>query len=512
MQKIAWIPLLLSLCFEVFALGIPKEIDLGIIDDQHIVTRALIFENPSPNNLKLNFLSGCDCVALNPDFLNISPGSAGMVEVAFDPRDYLGEVKKFILIKSSDSELDRKVIYVVAKVTAGGEGTIEKVECLPCERKQRWIDEIIMNELVNTWVIIDYYFSPGCRECEVFLKGELPRLEGRMRSDVVHAVITVNRYDILELEVFEELVTAATAIGVEIEAFPVLILGNVVLQGSKEIKAKIEGAVEQHIALRQPQASGSAADAESSPGEAATASTGDRMKNLLSPLPVFVAGLIDGVNPCAFSTLLFMLSMLALLGHSKGEILVIGGSFALSVFVTYLAIGFGFLNIMRSAAPFPIIATAMEYLLLGVLLLFAGLSLYDVYLIKKGRASQMILQLPGAVKKRIHKTIREKMRTPSIIGGTLATGVVVTFFELVCTGQIYLPTITYMVRIRAGSYAVMLLLLYNISFILPLLVLFALIYAGIASPRIVSFFKQSLLKIKLAMAFTFILLAALILL
>jgi MFS family permease len=61
----------------------------------------------------------------------------------------------------------------------------------------------------------------------------------------------------------------------------------------------------------------------------------------LGILTVVSAGLIDGVNPCAFATLIFFISYLSFVGRKRNEILWVGIGFSGSVFLTYLLIGFG---------------------------------------------------------------------------------------------------------------------------------------------------------------------------
>jgi cytochrome c biogenesis protein CcdA len=56
---------------------------------------------------------------------------------------------------------------------------------------------------------------------------------------------------------------------------------------------------------------------------------------------------------------------------------------------------------------------------------------------------------------------------------TFITGVVISIIELACTGQVYLPTILFVLgvpelRLQAGVY----LVLYNLMFVLPLVVVF----------------------------------------
>ena len=74
----------------------------------------------------------------------------------------------------------------------------------------------------------------------------------------------------------------------------------------------------------------------------------------MSVVAVAAAGLLDGVNPCAFTTLIFLLASLALAGRGRREVLAIGAFFSLAVFLTYLAIGLGFFAALRAAAVVPL--------------------------------------------------------------------------------------------------------------------------------------------------------------
>jgi thiol-disulfide isomerase/thioredoxin len=64
----------------------------------------------------------------------------------------------------------------------------------------------------------------------------------------------------------------------------------------------------------------------------------ERFKSL-GPIPVAFGGLIDGINPCAFATLIFLVSYLTLTGRKREEIFKVGLGFTGAVFLTYLLIG-----------------------------------------------------------------------------------------------------------------------------------------------------------------------------
>jgi hypothetical protein len=91
---------------------------------------------------------------------------------------------------------------------------------------------------------------------------------------------------------------------------------------------------------------------------------------------------------------------------------------------------------------------------------------------------------------------------------TFVTGVLVSLIELACTGQVYLPTILFVLGVpemqaQAGLY----LVLYNLMFVLPLVVVFVLAYFGTTSQQLGVLIHRHTSKIKLATAGLFFLLA-----
>jgi len=224
---------------------------------------------------------------------------------------------------------------------------------------------------------------------------------------------------------------------------------------------------------------------------------------------IIMAGLLDGINPCAFTTIIFFISYLSFLGRRKKEIIVVGISYSLSVFLTYFLIGLGVLEVLIYLQIFSIISKVfigLTGLLAVVLSLF---SIFNFFKVKKGEENEIALQLPTRVKQRIHKTIREYSKTRNLIFGALITGFFVSIFELACTGQVYLPTITFMVHHpQYQMKATFLLFLYNFMFIVPLIIIFMLAYKGLTSKQLTKIWKGKLESIELAIALLFMLLGA----
>ncbi len=222
----------------------------------------------------------------------------------------------------------------------------------------------------------------------------------------------------------------------------------------------------------------------------------------LSVLPVLAGGLLDGVNPCAFTTLIFLLASLALAGRERREVLLIGSLFTLAVFATYFAVGLGLFAALRAAVAFPLVSRIVRWALVAVLAVFAGLSARDAVLASRGRASDMTLQLPGYLKRRIHASIRTRVRSTALAASALGLGFLVSVFEFACTGQVYLPTLAYLSRL-GDARAMPLLAVYNLGFIAPLVAVFAASWAGVTSRGLTAFFQRHLVAVKALLAVFF---------
>jgi len=236
------------------------------------------------------------------------------------------------------------------------------------------------------------------------------------------------------------------------------------------------------------------------------------------PLSVIIAGLEDGINPCAFTVIVFFISFLALQGYRKRDLFFIGAAFILSVFLTYLGIGLGIFNFFYRFKEFWVITHLLNITIGLVSILFGIFAIYDYIKIRKtGSTDQLILQLPKPIKGRIHKVVgffyrkgmQEKQEKFSpglgrLIASAFITGFLVSLLEAVCTGQVYLPTIAFV--LKASSFklqALSYLLLYNIMFIVPLVVIFVFALIGTTSAQFSAFLKKHLGLIKIFMAALF---------
>jgi hypothetical protein len=221
---------------------------------------------------------------------------------------------------------------------------------------------------------------------------------------------------------------------------------------------------------------------------------------------VLVAGFIDGLNPCAFATIVFLVSYLAFLGKKTKEILQYGITFTLGVFIAYLIAGMGLMAGFRQLSGFPLVTKGI-YLAIALFAFVLGIiSFYDYVQFRRGQMAKMKLQLPMALKKRIHGIIRKQTRsTKAGFIGTFTLGFVIAGTEVICTGQLYLPTIGYIMTIpKLRAYAFLNLVLYNIMFIIPLSAIFVAAFFGVTSEKMAVVTKEHTGTVKLLTAILFI--------
>ena len=348
---------------------------------------------------------------------------------------------------------------------------------------------------------IVYFHSPSCHDCYE-VKRALPRILNNWGPRV-----SLVKRSVEDIQVFDELLKYEQHYEAEVSAPPAIFVGSRHIVGAKAIISGLDEAIAQELSASN------VTFLPATPAQARAADTSQEEvpSELLARFESFsigavtVAGMIDGVNPCAFTTIVFLLSMLAYLGKSKRQLAVVGTGFTAAVFVTYFLLGLGLFVTIKS---FSVSAGLSSALACGVGVLafvLAGWSLWDFAQYKRtGDTKSVTLGLPKFVRQRIHKVIRTGLTARHLLVGSVSVGCVVAILESLCTGQVYLPTIVFVARapgLRASAIAY--LLLYNLMFILPLVGILIIGYLGVKSEYMGNLLRRHLGAAKLGMAVLF---------
>ena len=96
-----------------------------------------------------------------------------------------------------------------------------------------------------------------------------------------------------------------------------------------------------------------------------------------------------------------------------------------------------------------------------------------------------------------------------MVPAAVVLGAVVSSMELACTGQIYLPTLIAINSAGVNAKSFYLLLLYNVCFILPLLVVTGLALFGTGLKAVTTWAQNNVFSTKVMMAALFALIAEL---
>jgi cytochrome c biogenesis protein CcdA len=229
---------------------------------------------------------------------------------------------------------------------------------------------------------------------------------------------------------------------------------------------------------------------------------------------VAIAGLVDGLNPCAFATLILFVSYLAVSGRKGREVLAVGAAFTLGVFLAYFLVGLGFYQVLDILGDRLVIVGRWVFGLTGVFC--AGLAVFsfvDFLKARRGQIDDMALSLPHNLRMRINAVIRRGRKARAFVAGAFVTGIVVSFLELACTGQVYLPTIMFVVsQSDRSAEAILHLVLYCLMFIVPLVVVFVLVYFGTSAKQLTSFLQERAALVKLGLTLLFATLAVFLIL
>ncbi len=344
------------------------------------------------------------------------------------------------------------------------------------------------------------FFSPTCHRCMVTKEKVMPRIEQEFKGK-----IEIEYRDITDLNNYNSFLTLKDKYNGDFEFYlPVYFMEGSFINAKGDVYANLRKLITTSIG-------------QMSLKEEPAIDLIERFKKF-SVLAIIGAGLTDGINPCAFTVLVFFVSFLALQGYRRRELVAIGSAFIFAVFITYLLLGLGLFNFLYAFKNSWLVIRIINLLIAGLSIFLGFAALYDLFKFKKsGSTEGMLLQLPEGIKKRIHSIIanhhrrtkgmqedKTKPQTLRFILAAFTTGLLVSLLEAVCTGQLYVPTIAFILKttpfkLRAFAY----LVLYNIMFIVPLFIIFLFALLGATSQEFSKFLRKHISAIKILMAAIF---------
>ncbi len=482
-----------------------KKIDMGTVKSGKVHVADFVFRNISDKDVKLLYISTeCDCEVEVPTH-GVVPAH-GTLKV---PAKLLSRTPKNQRIEERinvfiDHPHQRELNLIVLAQVIGSE-TPPPNNTDVKEKKKLTLpnpEEEKVSEPGST-IYAAYFYKPQCIDCE-----HAWNLIKKVRED--YPDWEIREYNITKRKnvlICEKMGITLGLSRNEVLKTPAIYFSSWALVGEREI-------TEENLRKILDSRAKSLAQA---PWEGLEEKTGEGIRSLvekgknLSAIAIILAGLVDGINPCAFATIIFFISFLRVMKRSRFETAVIGLTFTGAVFLTYLGVGLGFFSGIKPFMQFKWVALAF-YSVSGLIALgFSVFSFRDAIRAKRGNLNEMSLQLSENMKRRIRKIISDRSRNSGIVIGAFVTGVLVSLLELGCTGQVYLPIITFILQVpELRARGIFFLAVYNLAFILPLLIVFAMVFFGAGWEKANKWFTNNIYKTRILMGLVFILFAGLI--
>jgi thiol-disulfide isomerase/thioredoxin len=196
-------------------------------------------------------------------------------------------------------------------------------------------------------------------------------------------------------------------------------------------------------------------------------------------LTVVVAGL-DAFNPCAFFVLLFLLSLMVH-ARSRARMLLVGGTFVLISGLIYFVFMAAWLNVFLIIGQLRLVTIVAGVIAVSL----AAINIKDYFLLGEGGPS---LSIPESKKPGMYRRMRDLVGTKNVwamLAGTVILAIAVNSYELLCTAG--LPMVyTRILTLRETDTFVyyLYLLLYNVIYIIPLLIIVLLFVFKLGSRKL----------------------------
>lgn len=339
-------------------------------------------------------------------------------------------------------------------------------------------------------VEVNYFYISVCSSChdtEKFL-AELsdkcyPKIKEKNEELLIYKYNTAEKENLNILKKYFE----AYRVPEKDQSLPIVFFGESYIVGEKEIKLRLE----KELISSEP---GSLVQKDEIASKNAVLEDFNGFKVVSS----FFVGFVNGLTPCSLSMLLFFISLLLArnINIIRMGLLYCGGKF-----LTYFFLGTLLFKTLGNINT-EWLNDIIKFIMLAAIIVFVFLNAIDYLAAKGERYDKIKLQLPVRLRGLNHKWIKKisKIDSPaSLLLFSFLLGIATSIGEFLCTGQIYLTTILYVLHGQTdlNVKALLYFLEYNIAFITPLLLITFVIYRGKAILDVSEFIRRNMHIIKL---------------
>lgn len=320
-------------------------------------------------------------------------------------------------------------------------------------------------------VCIIYFYGDGCSQCAK-VKGLIDDMETKYGNNV--SIVRLEVYNNLRnYQMYNEYCSIQN-IPIEDRGIPLIAIDDTFFMGSKNIQDNLENKIEETLKKETkvcPLGDQMGCHSNINATKENTNPLIPDLKDKITMPVVLVAGLIDGINPCAFAVLIFLLAFLLQISSNRKRMIYAGAVYIFAVYISYFLVGLGLLSVVQLTGLSSIIVKVA-----AVFAIVAGLiNVKDYFWYGKG----ISLKIPESKTHIIERWVK-KANVPA----ALILGFLVSMFELPCTGGIYLAILAMLSNTVTHSQAIMYLLVYNLMFVLPLVIILLAVVFGMKAEHI----------------------------
>lgn len=320
---------------------------------------------------------------------------------------------------------------------------------------------------VEQKVHLHMFYGQGCPHCaklRTFLKDIKPDYPGLVVHE--HEVYS----DSNGRRMFEEM---SDNFNTPIEGVPTVFIDDKVIVGfsnsiGDSIEQEIEKCMEENCG--NPAERGATNETVRMSGDKSPSD--DPKKKALTrklTVPIVIsAAAVDAINPCAFAVLIILMTA-ALSITDKKKALKFGLAFSVSIYISYFLMGLGLFSALQATG-----LSHTFYIIVTILAVIVGLlNIKDYFWYGKG----FLMEVPLSWR----PTMKKIIRSATSPFGAFIVGFAVSLFELPCTGGPYIVILGLLAKEVTREIGILYLLLYNLVFISPLIILSLVIYKGLST-------------------------------
>lgn len=202
---------------------------------------------------------------------------------------------------------------------------------------------------------------------------------------------------------------------------------------------------------------------------------------------IIITGLLDSLNPCAISLLLIYIALMYTMQKNHKTIMSFGIFYISAIYITYFFIGIGILKAF-AILGIPNLVTKIG----AIFVIIFGLLNIKEYLWPN---TPFNIRMPMNVRMKANEWAHKATIPSAIILGTL-----VGISEFPCSGAVYIAILSYLQAQETLISGVFYLAIYNLMFVLPLIVIYLLASNHVITEKLINKQEQLGRKMHLILA------------